>query len=122
MNTIYRIEHIENGWGIHQQLNRKDSPFSLEHGLSCYKQIEAHHNSFPSPRQEGHKRSNDEFCAFLNKDQLNLWMRPEWWPELLSIGFRLYEIVVSEMIVLSKQVIFKKENIITKKEIPYELK
>ena len=112
--TIIRIEHPDDGFGIWKSCSNGRTRIR---SLPCYYEIKDHHENLPTLSEEGITRTNDLFCAFRNKRQFNLWINEWWIPELIDLGFKIFELEVSNIIVGDYQVAYRKEDIISKKDI-----
>lgn len=60
---------------------------------------------------------SEYFCAYRNLDELKRWMENEWITDLVSLGFRVYMIEVSECKMVRDQAAFKLCHILSKKDI-----
>jgi len=128
--TVYRIEHPEDGLGLWRssgaKIGRKENFKISEH--SKIKKIKRRHSNsllFPSLyfddellRQLGDISCEPYNFAFLNKEQVNFALRRSEIEETVNkLGFRIYELIVTNYLKSYFQVIFKKENVIKKVDI-----
>ena len=113
---IYRVEHIS-GNGIFRAEDEKGDVicnlFSFSDDLSDK------HAKFPNATVDVNGFNDKYYCAFKFLRQLNIWIRKEWRQELKNFDFKFYEIEIDEKYCLigKKQICFKKEHIINKREI-----
>jgi hypothetical protein len=118
-----RMESPEDGYGIFtstkNDINRRWSIcLSMDHEVS--QQIYSNHNRFPSPYEEGfnlHKTSNECFCGFKSLEQVSEWFTREQIKYIISNGIRIYAITGKPTFIGKFQIIFEKENIISKEDI-----
>jgi len=107
MKTIIRIQH-ETGNGLWRTMIEGDF---LCTSLSFHDELSEKHEDFPTPAQENHFLKKEEFCAFKSIEQLQEWIKPNWFKEIMDLGFRILMIEVSEAITLTYQVMYEKQNI-----------
>ena len=113
---VVRIEHNETGYGIF--LSKNGYSFNCNR-LSCYNSLINRHGKMLTPGGEGlnlSKNDKEWFCAYKNIEQFSNWIDKDWVEEILSVGFDIYLLSVTEYQIGRDQVIFTKESII-KKEI-----
>ncbi len=117
MKTIIRIEHPNSGNGIWRHIENGEH---LCDYFSFYDDFSNKHDNFPSPSEDSLIRrciKYDEYCAFKSIEQIQQWIEKEWFEEILSLGFKIYMIDVSECIEGEYQILFKKEHILQQKDI-----
>lgn len=115
--TIIRIEHPNSGDGIWQHMESNEH---LCDYFSFYDRFASKHKEFPSPRKDlGINRpiNHYEYCAFKSIEQIHQWIEKEWFSEIISSGFKIYMIDVSECIEGEYQILFRKEHILQQKDI-----
>lgn len=117
---IYRVEHIS-GNGIWWAETENGNMFYRE--FSFFDELNIKANKFPTVFEDtfinGEFIREVHYCAFKSLRQLNIWIREEWRQELKDLGFKFYEIEIDEKhcLIGKKQICFKKEHIINKREI-----
>lgn len=113
---IYRVEHIS-GNGIFRAEDEKEN--AICNSFSFYEDLSDKHTRFPNARVDVNGFSDIYYCAFKSLKQLNCWIRKEWRQEFKTFDFKFYEIEIEEKncLIGKKQICFKKEHIINKKEI-----
>lgn len=114
---IYRVEHIS-GYGIWRA--ETENGRSICQNYSFYCELDTKHSKFPIAQKDVEKFiPGVHYCAFKSLRQLNIWVKKEWRQELKSFDFKFYEIEIEEKncLIGKKQICFKKEHIINKKEI-----
>lgn len=112
MYKIYRIEHPTDKDGM--WYNIKGEPKKQIHKL-CPNGVA---KDFPMPFNELHKKDGLNWCsAGGSVEQMNHWFSAEDAKNLLDNGYKLYELRVSEIQDLEKEVLFCREHIISTKEI-----
>jgi hypothetical protein len=106
---VVRIEHPEVGKGMFTHKR----PENLK---SLYKR---HSDSFPTPYTDKgiNYFDGDWFCAYKTLEQFNQWVTHEEVNILLNLGFRIYLLDLNSYQIGEFQVVFKKEGIISKKDI-----
>lgn len=120
MKQIVRIEHKDSGIGIWNHY-RKESPFkrSVE-VINSYELLRDRHLNFPRPFEETNLKgifNRDYYCAFKSLDQLKEWIYDNEVKELIDQGFIILLIELNDYHEGDYQIIFKKEDIITRKDI-----
>jgi hypothetical protein len=113
---IVRIEHINDGYGLFR--SEDGFGFNIDR-LSCNDELNIRHGKMLNPNGEGlnlYKHDKEWFCAYKNIEQFSNWIDKDWVEEILSVGFDIYLLSVTEYQIGRDQVIFTKESII-KKEI-----
>ena len=114
MKTIVRIEH-KNGYGIWQA--RDTQGYHIIDSTTFFSDILARHNNFPTPLEEGLRRLDNEYCAFKSIPQLEEWVERSWLKELFENDFKVLLLEVSNWKEGEYQILFKKEDIISSKDI-----
>jgi hypothetical protein len=115
MKKAIRIEH-DCGNGL---FRAEDFDYSVINNLPdniCDKLV-IKHRSFPTPDKEGLDIEENEFCAFKSIEQIQQWIEPEWFNEIVKLGFKIYVLELSSCKEGNYQILFKKENILSKKDI-----
>ena len=112
---IYRIENEETNHGMWYRENGIYDPFimKLTEGISKHLPMEFHERY----RTDGH----EWFSGCKSKEQMHLWFSKLDAIELYQAGYKLYEFESSQFIIEENQVLFTREGIIKKKEIPIQL-
>ena len=116
---IVRIEHIETGVGIFRSRDKNQNNHGTELPNGLFNDILNRFNNFPSPYNDGALGyvDYDEYCAFKTVNQLNKWITKDEIKEFFKIGFRVYLLTVDRCKVGDKQVIYKKDHVMNKKDI-----
>ena len=125
MHTIFRIESKVDGKGIYKS-NHKNIDRSI-----YSKEMGKRHNNFPNIHgafipfwnsfTDWTLEYKNYFCAFKSIENLLDWFEFNWVQELVEeLDFQLLKIKVSTCQVSASQVIFKKEDIISKEVISLE--
>lgn len=115
MKTIVRIEH-KNGYGIWRALNENED--CIINFCSFYSAICDKHDAFPTPYEEGlNIDTTVDFCAFKSIPQLELWIEHKWLKELFENDFSVLLLEVSNWKEGEYQILFKKEDIISSKDV-----
>ena len=94
--------------------------FSIINNLKCHDELCSKHKRFPTAYKEfKDDLTSEHYCAFKSLKQLGYWIKKEWIAEIISIGFKIYLIDIEEehCLIGTRQIAFKKENIISKKDI-----
>lgn len=112
--TIIRIEH-NCGEGLWKAENQYCEP--IWRSFSFQGKLMEKHDAFPTPTQDNLTIEGDEYCAFKSIEQIQQWIEPEWFNEIIEMGFTIWMIDVSECKEGKFQVVFKKENILSRKDI-----
>lgn len=120
---IVRIEH-EDGNGIFrprydQQGNRQRCSGSDLKGME---ELDERHAQFNPPYRDGKEGGSlpmreDHFCAFKSIEQVQQWITKSEMKILLQNEYRVFLLNVTECIEGKMQVLFRKEDIISKKDI-----
>lgn len=116
MKTIIRIEH-ECGNGLWMAVNKNNYTVICK-GFSFYNELYGKHSRFPVPRLDGLLNiQDDEYCAFKSIEQIQQWIEKDWFKEIVEFGFKIWMIDVSVWREGEYQVLFKKKDIVSKKDI-----
>ena len=115
MKTIIRIEHNE-GYGLWHSIN-KDTDECYFWEFTFTRELRFKHQNFPSPSEEGLSLNIDQYCAFKSIEQIQEWIEPEWFKEIIECGFKIWMIDVDDWVEGAYQILFRKEDIISKKDI-----
>ena len=115
MKKAIRIEH-DCGNGL---FRAKNDDYTIINNLSydIYTNLVIKHKQFPTPSKEGLDIEKDEFCAFKSIEQIQQWIEPEWFNEIIKLGFKIYLLELSSCKEGNSQIVFKKQNIRSKKDI-----
>lgn len=132
MYTIVRIEH-EDGFGMFRvpteyYFDKDYEPRSETADVEFVNRYQIgdsdetnemyrRHSMRRTPRQDGIELTDDMFCAFDSLETFNALVEPEEVKFLLTKGFKVYMLEVKEVAKGSHQVCFRKEDIITRKDI-----
>lgn len=115
MKTIVRIEH-KNGNGIWRAVNENGD--CIIDFTSFYEEICDKHEYFPTPYEEGlNIDMTVDFCAFKSIPQLEQWVEREWLQELFDNDFKVLLLEVKNWKEGEYQILFRKEDIISSKDI-----
>lgn len=112
MKTIYRIENEETEAGMWYRSGAIYDPFikTLKDGKSA---------DLPMGYHERYSKDGLAwFSGTVNREQMQSWFSVQDAMELHANGYKLFEFVSNQYIEEEYQVIFTREGIITKKEIP----
>ena len=118
MRTIIRIEHPRDGNGLFSAQDENKIYYYKKIPLG--RRIQSSFYFFPSPRQDNKIKRNpdsNEYCAFLTIADLNQHLKPEWIYALITAGFKIYAIKVSQYVEGEYQSLFRKEHILQQKDI-----
>ena len=116
MKTIVRIEHPSDGKGI--WMSRDNKNINYVDTLSNYLQFAERHCKFPNPVMENLSfKEGVNFCAFKTVEQMTEWVKPSEIKELMSMGFKVLAIDVSEWLEGEYQICFEKRHILQTKDI-----
>jgi hypothetical protein len=120
MKTIIRIEHIC-GNGLFRAENIDGT--AILNQAKCEPQLIDKHQkkNFNTPFKDGLEISHNEFCAFKSIEQIQEWVNPEWFNEIINLGFKIWMIDVSMYKEGEHQIIFNKQNILLKKKRYYSI-
>ena len=113
MKTIVRIQHHSDDCGLW----RAGGWSAIIDQANCHESLRARHEKFPTPYKEGIDFTIEHFCAFKSIDQLQEWVLPEEMKEIISLGFKVLLLDVSECLEGEYQIAFKKEHIVQSKDI-----
>lgn len=118
MKTIVRIEHPFDGWGLWR--SGPNDVVAFIDSAKCYSDLMERHRKFPNPTYQRDIEGfipKEHFCAFKSIDQLQEWILPEEMKEIISLGFKVLLLDVSECLEGEYQIAFKKEHIVQSKDI-----
>lgn len=111
---IYRIENEETNYGMWYRIDGTYDPFILTLTDGKSKDIP----------MDYHKRYSKDglkwFSGCSNVEDMNRWFSVQDAVELFENGYRLYEFEVNQYVVEEFQVLFTRESITNKKEIPLD--
>lgn len=115
---LVRIEH-EDGIGMFQTHNRFKDGERREHFIMHHKRaIGERHEEFNTPWQDGLPFiPGEHFCAYKSIDQLQQWVMKDEFELLFKLGYSVYLIEVSDCQIGKDQIIFRKEDIVSKTNI-----
>ena len=113
MRTAIRIEHL-NGKGPFQIVDDYD-PFSL------IPEFLSRHASFPTADRDGVNRTQDHYFAYKKVAQIYKWVSKEEYKILKENNFRIYSLRLKNYEEGQQQIIFKKEDVINKKDITNDI-
>lgn len=117
MMTVVRVEHPSDGWGMFRATSWDKKSIVEEEIIDS---MQHRHYRFRTPYLEGLNMSlydREWFCAYKSMDQIVQWIYPEDFKALISLGFIIYLLDVTEYQEGRDQVVFTKESIINKKDI-----
>jgi hypothetical protein len=112
VTTIIRIEH-EDGWGMFRMGNNENKKTVDQISWRVYTK----HGDMPGPRNDGLEIEADDFCAYTSMSSMSQWIQPEDVKLLIPHGYKVYLIDVTEAKIGEHQALFKKQNIVLKKDI-----
>ena len=118
---ILRLEHLD-GFGIFRNHDENGNyrDYQLSH-TSVDDDICRRHNNLPIPQDDigiaDQFEEGSHFCAYKSISQFYEWIQPNEFKELHEHGIRAYLITVSECIIGALQVVYKKEDIISKHDV-----
>lgn len=117
MKTVIRIEHPSDGKGIWRSKGNNEK--AIWEDFSFINELESKHEDFPTPYAEKLLTFTDSsyFCAFKSIEQINQWIEKEWWKEIISFGFKIYMIDLSEYLEGEYQICYQKQYILQQKDI-----
>lgn len=110
MKTIIRVEH-EDGIGMFQSFQR---PHATMHILP---ELDERHAHFHTPSEEGLHMTSNEYCAYKSISHIQEWIQPEEFPILFQNGYKVWMIDVLIWREGKHNILFRKEDIISKKDI-----
>lgn len=116
MTTIIRIEHTD-GWGIFRApwVASKRSRPCID---TLCPQACDRHLGFHTPTDDGYPiNSDDYFCAYKTLDDMKRWLNSDEIRILLENGFKVFLLEVSDCFLGVDNAIFKKQDILLKKDI-----
>lgn len=118
MVSLIRIEHTD-GCGIFVTYDEKGNQRPhMNHAI--LDTICAKHYKFNNPHLDGLKNfTGNHFCGYKSMSDLYQWLNEKEIKFLLSIGFSIYLIEVSEALVGEFNVCYKKQHILLKKDISH---
>lgn len=117
MKIIVRVENDYDGNGFFCSRNPCDTDTCVFTAFSFTNDLDRKHKDFPGPFRDGLFRQENDFCAFKSIEDLQKWIKPEWFEEIFSFGFKVWLIAVSKYEEGIFQIIFKKEDILHKEDI-----
>lgn len=122
-----RIENISDGVGLFRHKNA----CGKETSDNGFNRLITRHKKFPVPFMDNYtdnyniRKNVDDFfehvCAFKSVKDLSKWVTKCELIRLKKLNFRVYEFELNECHVGEYQILFKKKNIISKKDITYTL-
>jgi len=118
MTQIIRLEHENSGDGLFR--HQDDFGKAIYRQLNCFESLRDRYETFKTPYEEPllkREMSEKYYCAFKSLDQLSQWITSEEMMEILDYGFKIYVIDIEIYHEGEYQIIFKKEDIISKKDI-----
>lgn len=115
--TAIRCENIEDGCGMFTSYDQFDNGRTFNPYVEELTDLSIRHNQFHTPFEDGFKHTNNHFCAYHSIEQFKTWVFHEELQYLVSVGFRVYELTLSECFVGRDNIVFKKEYILTKIDI-----
>lgn len=115
MKTIIRIEH-ECGNGLFTARTEDDSTAVIRKS-SFVRKLQAKHMDFPVPQNDGLTIRSCNYCAFKSIEQIQQWIEPEQFKEIIELGFKIWMIDVADYQEGEYQILFKKQDILSKKDI-----
>jgi hypothetical protein len=112
---LIRVEH-KKGNGIFRAVD--DNGVALIRELAMFNDIRDRHRNFPTPQEDGMSiERHVEYCGFKSIDQLKMWFNEIELRALIDIGFKVYQIHVSDCKESRNQILYKKSDILIKKDI-----
>jgi len=119
MKSIIRVEHPFDNKGIWRAKD-EDGEYRID-SLSTYNNFSNRHSKFQPPQSDmGISRcpiQNEEFCAFKSIDSLQIWITPSELKEVVSMGFKVLLLDVSECVEGEYQILYRKDKVIQTKDI-----
>jgi hypothetical protein len=116
MITVYRIEHSTFGTGPFRPVVKGNL---LIGNLQCfYNLCDRHDKIMPAPHKDFElKRLRTEYCALITEEQISILFPSQWLKELTTVGFRLYEIQLTNAKCSANQALYEKNKIIKQTDI-----
>jgi len=125
MRTLIRIEY-EDGYGIffsklYSTWDCSDEGTQREfYAEKDFNSVCERHRDFNSPDQDGLNTKKDEkawFCAYKSVEQLQQWITTYELKHIISLGFKVLMLDVSEYQEGKDQIMYTKESIVSLKDI-----
>lgn len=130
MKTIIRIEHPISNKGLFTTsfselgLLAFADKFDLDSGyinsFDCYQELMERHSQFPIPWFDngiGDEMDFNLYCGFKSIEQIQEWIEPNWFTEIIQKGFKIYAYDVSEYLEGEYQIVFDKSFILSVTDI-----
>jgi hypothetical protein len=112
MKQAIRIEN-ESGLGVFTDM--------WTFGMRCYHSVMSRHQTFNTPQQdigiEDRFIEGVHHCAYKSVEQLQSWILPDELREIMSHGFNVYLLNLSDWIEGQDQIVFERDHIISKEDI-----
>lgn len=116
METIIRIEHSD-GWGIFRSIFIGDQRSRPCIDTLCPQAMDRH-LIFNTPTDDGYPiYDKDYFCAYKTLDDMKKWLNSDEIRVLLENGFKVFLLEVSDCFLGKDNAIYKKQDILLKKDI-----
>jgi hypothetical protein len=115
MIKAIRIE-ANDGIGVFLTIYKSADRCSLGSGMDLWDAVERH-SRFNTPTDDGITIFDDEFCAYHSIEQLRTWFTPDELYTIITHGYRVYELTLSTAKVGRDNIVFNKNNIISKIDI-----
>lgn len=116
--TAIRCENIENGYGMFAFCDQFGHKRNFDPGADELDSMRDRHERFNTPREDRITSfSSEYFCAYHSLEQFMTWVFEEELQYLVSVGFRVYELTLSECLIGKDNIVFKKEHILSKIDI-----
>jgi hypothetical protein len=112
-----RIEHPETSWGIFCSDNIWEN-LRIDYFSTTW--YEKHEEMEMAINIEGWTEKH--FCAYKSIKNLKYWLNSEDIAQILSVGFIIYELELSDAIISSDQILYRKEDIISQIDITKQFK
>lgn len=118
MKQIIRVEH-EDGLGLFVSTtdDGTNRPHCCLEIKSNYHQIRDRHEQFNSPQEDGLIIEYNDYCGYKSIIHIQAWIFKEEFPLLVKNNYRVYLLEVSAFKEGRDNILFKKEDIITKQDI-----
>lgn len=111
IRQIVRVEHTD-GTGMF-----KDA-FHRRHSVqNILPYLNERHQRFNNPAEDGLGRTDTDFCAYKSIEHIQKWIMPDEFKVLFENGYSVYLLEVSEYQEGRDNILFKKENVVSKKDI-----